>query len=162
MAISRFRTPPDQRYFEDYEVGATYELGTVSVSEEEIIAFAREYDPQVYHVDPEAAKAHYFGGIIASGWHTGCLMMRLYVESYLSSVAALGSPGVDKLRWPRPTRPGDTLALQVTVQSARRSQSKPDRGVVVSYSEFRNQHGEPTMTMLATNLFLCRAPVRTA
>ena len=156
MTTATFDKPADDRWFEDYPVVAVYEFGEATLTEEAIIAFARQWDPQVYHVDPEAAKAHYYGGIIASGWHTACTMMRLYVDHCLSTVAALGSPGVDEVRWPTPTLPGDTLRVRVTVESARRSRSKPDRGIVISRVEVLNQRDEVAMSMKATNLFLCR------
>ena len=117
----RFAVPPDDRYFEDYIPGHVYELGTVTVSEAAIIDFARQFDPQYFHIDPELAKASRFGGIIASGWHTSSLVMRLYVDHFLSHVASLASPGVDEIRWPNPVRPGDTLSVRVTILEARPS-----------------------------------------
>ena len=102
------------------------EFGSVLVTAEEIVEFARRYDPQTMHVDAVAAASGRFGGLIASGWHTGSLAMRLFVEHYLSKVATLPSPGIDELRWVRPVRPGDTLRMRVTVVEARRSKSKPE------------------------------------
>jgi len=146
------------RFFEDYEVGAVAELGPVAVDAEEVVAFARRYDPQPMHTDPKAAAAGPFGGLIASGWHTAALMMRLIVEQYLSPASSLASPGVDELRWLRPVRPGDTLSVRVTVIEATRSRSKPDRGVVRSMVEVRNQHGETVMSLQPINLVRCRSP----
>ncbi|RJR25903.1 MAG: MaoC family dehydratase [Desulfobacteraceae bacterium] len=156
MKTETFPSPIDQRYFEDYIRGATYRCGSISVEEEEIISFSKRFDPQLFHTDPEAAKETVYGGLIASGWHTASLTMRLFVDHYLSHVASLGSPGVDELRWLRPVRPGDTLSLRVTVTDTKRSRSKPDRGILQSYCETLNQHDEVVMTMKAVNLLACR------
>jgi len=146
------------RFFEDYAVGAVAELGPVAVDAEEVVAFARRYDPQPMHTDATAAAAGPLGGLIASGWHTAALMMRLIVEQYLSPASSLASPGLDELRWLRPVRPGDTLSVRVTVIEATRSRSKPDRGVVRSMVEVRNQHGETVMSLQPINLVRCRPP----
>ncbi|MBI5252744.1 MAG: MaoC family dehydratase [Desulfomonile tiedjei] len=156
MDNSRFTSPVEDRYFEDYVTGAVHECGSIAVDEEEIITFARRFDPQPFHTIPEAAAQSAFGGLIASGWHTASLMMRLFVDHYLSGVASLSSPGVDELRWLKPVRPGDTLLLRVTVIETTRSHSKPDRGIVHSYIEVRNQRSEVVMTMKALNLLGCR------
>ena len=150
--------PIDQRYFEDYQPGSVHAYGTITVDEAEIVAFARKFDPQDFHVDPEAAARGPFGGLIASGWHTASLMMRLFADHYLSKVASLGSPGVDELRWTQPVRPGDALRIRVTVLDAKRSRSKPDRGIVQSSIEVLNQRGEIVATMKAINLLRCRSP----
>jgi acyl dehydratase len=147
---------PAERYFEDYLPGAVHEFGRVAVSAADIVAFAERFDPQPFHVDPEAARASHFGGVIASGWHTGGLMMRMFAEHYLAPASSLGSPGVDELRWPRPVRPGDVLSLRVTVLDTRRSASRPDRGIVRSLIEVLNQQGEVVMSMRAVNLIACR------
>ena len=159
MSGSAFTVPIEDRYFEDYAVGSVHEFGAVAVEEAEVIAFARRFDPQVFHVDPEAAKKSAFGGLIASGWHTGSLTMRLLVDHYISHVASLGSPGVDELRWLRPVRPGDTLSVRVTVTEARPSRSKPDRGIVRSFVEVFNGDREVVMTLSALTLIL-RRPAR--
>lgn len=156
MSNAGFTTPIDDRYFEDYIAGAVHDCGTIAVEQGEVIAFGQRFDPQPFHADPEAAKESNFGGLIASGWHTASLMMRLFVEQYLSQVASLSSPGVDELRWLKPVRPGDTLFLRVTVMEATRSCSKPDRGIVRSFIEVLNQHDEVVMTMKALNLLACR------
>jgi acyl dehydratase len=148
--------PPAERYFEDYHVGMVDEFGEVHVTGEEIVEFARRYDPQTMHIDPEAAAKGPFGGLIASGWHTAAMIMRLFVENYLSKVATLPAPGIDELRWTRPVRPGDRLRVRVTVTEARRSQSKPDRGMVRSLVEVLNQNGEVVMTQRPMNLMRCR------
>ena len=145
------------RYFEDYAPGLTVDCGGFSMNEAEIIAFAKEYDPQPFHVDPVAAVAGPVGGLIASGWHTTSMMMRQLVEHFVSGETALGAAGIDEIRWPRPVRPGDTLRVRATVLDARRSRSKPDRGIVTSAVEITNQDGETVMTMKATNFFLTRS-----
>lgn len=151
-----FTSPIEDRWFEDYVPGAVHEFGSAPVEEEEVIAFARRYDPQDFHTDPEAAKTTIFGGIIASGWQTCGLMMRLYAEHYLTKCASLASPGVDELRWLRPVRPGDVLRVRVTVLDAVPSKSKPDRGVVTSFIEVLNQRAEPVLTMRAVNMIARR------
>jgi acyl dehydratase len=147
-----FAVPPDQRYFEDYTPGHVHELGTVTVSEAEIIDFARQFDPQYFHIDPEKAKSSRFGGIIASGWHTIGVTMRLYVDHFLSHVASLASPGIDEIRWPNPVRPGDILKVRVSVLEARPSGSKPDRGVVRARIEAINQRDEQVLSMIGISI----------
>ena len=156
MNAPDFAVPVDQRYFEDYVPGAAYEYGSITLSEQEIVEFARRFDPQFIHTDPRTAADGPFGGLIASGWHTAGLTMRLLISGYLSSVASLGSPGIDELRWTRPVRPGDVLHVRVTVLEAKRSRSKPDRGIVQSLVEVTNQNGESVMSFKGMNLFLCR------
>ncbi len=154
--MNTFTTPIADRYFEDYEAGAVYQLGSVEVDETEVIEFAKRYDPQPFHIDPTAAKKSMFGGIIASGWHTGSMMMRIIVDHFLSSVASLGSPGIDELRWLKPVRPGDTLSVRATILDTRRSRSKPDRGIVKSHIEVLNQYDEVVMSVRAANFMYCR------
>jgi acyl dehydratase len=144
------------KYFEDYTQGATYDCGEVSVSEAQILSFAREFDPQPIHVDREAAARGPFGGLIASGWHTAAMVMRQLVEHYLPVGGSLASPGIDQIRWPVPVRPGDTLRVRATVQDARRSQSKPDRGIVTGVIEASNQDGDLVMRATAVNFVLVR------
>jgi acyl dehydratase len=156
--VTSFEPPIDDRYLEDYRPGSTYQFGAIEVTEKSITEFAREFDPQPFHVDPEAAAEGPFGGIIASGWHTSAMMMRLFADHYLSRVASLGGPGVDELRWLLPVRPGDRLTLRVTVLEARRSRSKPDRGLVRTHAEMVNQNGEPVMTVVVLNLLRLRSP----
>lgn len=146
----------NDRYFEDYVEGDVHNFGTVEVEVDEIISFARRYDPQPIHTDPDVAKLKPFGGIIASGWHTVGLMMRLYVEYYLSNVASLVSPGIDDLRWHKPVRPGDRLSVRVTIAKTVASKSKPDRGIVTSLVEVYNQHSELVMSLTAMNIILKR------
>ena len=146
------------RYFEEFPVGAVFEAGSVTVSAEEIVEFAARYDPQPSHVDEDAARASIYGGLIASGWHTAALMMRLVVDSIMADTAALGSPGVDELRWLLPVRPGDTLSVRMTVADARVSRSKPDRGLVQGRFEVTNQDGALVMSLLALMFVLRRQP----
>jgi len=159
MKPADFSAPLHQRYFEDYVPGSVYEYGSVRVDESEIVEFAKKFDPQDIHSDRDAAARGPFGGLIASGWHTAGLMMRLYADHYLSKVASLASPGVDELRWTRPVRPGDALRIRVTVLDAKRSRSKPDRGVVQSQIEVVNQRGEIVMSLKAINLLRTRSSV---
>lgn len=156
MKSSEFLVPVQRLYFEDYVAGTIHEFGTITVEEDDIIAFGRRFDPQVFHTDPEAAKSTIYAGLIASGWHTAALMMRLFVDNYLSHVASLGSPGVDELRWLVPVRPGDALSLRVTITQTNRSRSKPDRGIVHSLIEVQNQDRIVVMSMKAVNFLLCR------
>jgi acyl dehydratase len=139
------------RWFEDFVPGAVYEFGDIGVSADEIVDFARRFDPQPMHLDPEAAAHGEFGGLIASGWHTAGLMMRLLVEHFLPPNASLASPGIDELRWRKPVRPGDVLRLRVTVLEARPSRSRPDRGLLRTLVEVHNQNGEVVMSLKGTN-----------
>jgi acyl dehydratase len=139
------------RYFEDFPVGSVFEFGSIAVSEADIIAFARQFDPQTMHTDPVAAARCSTGGLIASGWHTVALTMRMYADHVLPE-NGLPAPGVDELRWLRPVRPGDTLRVRLTIEEARESRSKPDRGVIHPLSETINQRGEVVLTMRPINL----------
>ena len=143
-------------YFEDYVPGVSYECGSVSFDQASIVTFAKEFDPQPFHVDPAAAAAGPFGGLVASGWQTAALVMRLLVDRYLSAAASLGSPGLDEIRWPNPVRPGDTLRVRATVTEARRSLSKPDRGIVKTLIEAVNQDGQPVLRATAINFMRVR------
>lgn len=155
---SRFPVPIEERYFEDYLPGSVYEFGSdLTVNEKQIIDFATEYDPQSIHVDPAAAAEGPFGGIIASGWQTASLMMRLFADHYLSAVASLSSPGVDELRWLKPVRPGNSLRLRATVVEAKRSRSKPDRGVVRTLAELIDQDGDVVFRVTAMNILRSRS-----
>ncbi len=143
-------------WLEDFRPGEVRETGTRTVTREEIVAFGRAFDPQPFHVDEAAAAGSPYGGLIASGWHTAALCMRLVVDDLIGPgpSASLGSPGVDELRWTKPVRPGDTLQVRVEVLAATPSRSKPDRGVVQLRYAVRNQHGEEVLTMLAMGLML--------
>lgn len=156
MTECGFATSIDQRYFEDYIQGTVCEFGHIVAEELEMIAFAKRFDPQPFHTDPIAARKSIYGGLIASGWYSAGLMMRLFVDHYLSHVASLGSPGVDELRWLKPVRPGDSMSLRITISQTKRSRSKPDRGLVHSYVEALNQRSEVVMTMKAVNFISLR------
>lgn len=151
MTVSRAR-----RYFEDYPIGVEQEVGSVSISEADMIDFASKYDPQDFHIDPEKAAASPFGGLIASGWHTAAAVMRLLVDRYLDSASSLGSPGVDELRWLAPVRPEDVLTVHARIIDARRSKSRPERGLIHTKAEVFNQDGVLVMSMKAVNLIACR------
>ena len=148
------------RYFDDFKPGQAFELGSRTITRESILAFAREFDPQPFHTDEEAAKETIYGGLIASGWQTGALLMRLFWDGLLHECASLGSPGIDELRWVKPVRPGDTLSLRYTVVETVPSRSKPDRGIVRSLCEMRNQDGEVVLTMKGLGMFMRRAPTQ--
>lgn len=142
--------------FEDFHVGDTRDCGSVTFSREEILDFARKFDPQPIHVDDELAKMTIYGGIIASGWHVISAGMRLIVEGILTGeqgAGSLGSPGADEIRWLKPVRPGDTLTMHAEVIETIPSKSRPDRGVVKLRYRMRNQHGEDAMTMIGIGMF---------
>jgi len=147
------------RYFEDVQVGEKASLGTHTVTEEEILAFARRYDPQPFHIDPEAAKRSIFGGLIASGWHTCAIMMKMTVEADRKSRAVTtGSPGVDSCRWLKPVRPGDTLAGRTEVLETWPSRSKPI-GFVRSRVEMLNQRGEIVLSLVGIAMYRRREEI---
>jgi acyl dehydratase len=147
--------PAAGRHFEDYPVGAVFDIGTFTLSEDDIVAFAARYDPQAMHTDRDWAEHGPFGEVIASGWHTVAALMRLIVENYLPE-KGLASPGIDELRWLLPVRPGETLRAQVTVTEARRSRSRPDRGLITSFVEVLTLTGDPVLTMRPMNFVRCR------
>jgi acyl dehydratase len=141
------------RYFEDFRPGEVLDLPPVTVSAEEIVAFASRYDPQPFHVDPEAAKASAFGGLVASGWHTVALFMGSFVRAVLLDAASMGSPGVEEIRWLAPVRPGDVLHPRATVEDARPSSTRADRGTVVTLCEVFNQDETLVMRLRARSFF---------
>jgi acyl dehydratase len=143
-------------YFEDFHPGQEIDLGTRSVSEDEIIAFASQFDPQPFHVDPEAAAGSIYGGVIASGWHTCSMMMRMVVDGLMARSSSMGSPGLDSVRWLRPVRPGDTLQVRYVTKDVKASNSRPDRGVVWSKWVATNQHGEEVCTIEGMGMFARR------
>ena len=145
------------RFFEDFPTGWTYESEPRALATNDIVAFAREWDPQRYHVDEAAARATPFGGLIASGWQTSCLAMRLMCDGYLTDSSCIASPGLDELRWVKPVRPGDALRLRAEVLDARRSTTKPDRGIVHWRWEMLNQRDEVVLSILGTQFYLRRA-----
>jgi len=145
--------PFEQRWFEDYRVGEIAEFGDHLVTEAEILEFAKRYDPQPFHIDPQAARQSIYGGLIASGWMTASCAMRMLVDHYISPIASMGSPGVDELRWLAPVRPGDRLRMRVTVMASRPSQSKPDRGMVQFLQEVLNQNAETVMSLKGWGMY---------
>jgi acyl dehydratase len=157
LSATEFAVPAANRHFEDYVPGAVFEYGEIPVTEAEIVEFARRFDPQYIHLDRERAVQGPFGGLIASGWHTAAMMMRLIVDNFLPKNASLGSPGIDELRWLRPVRPGDVLSVRLSVLEATRSRSKPDRGVVRTLCEVLNQDREVVMSLKAMNIIACRS-----
>ncbi len=156
MSSSGFIHSPEDRYFEDYVPGDVHEFGSIAVEEREVLEFGKRFVPLSYHVDKEAAKSSIYGSVIASGWHTAALMMRIYTENYLSKVANLGSPGGDELRWDKPVFPGDELSVRATVLEARRSESRPDRGIIRTFIEVLNQKREVVMSMKMVNFVRLR------
>ena len=155
---SRFPTPIDDRYFEDYVPGAVHRFGEMRVTEQEIVDFARRYDPQDFHTDPAKAAGTIFGGLIASGWMTCGMMMRMYSEHYLTHNASLASPGIDELRWLKPVYPGDDIHVVSELIEKRRSRSRPEMGITKSRQTVFNQHGEPVMSMISNGLVQVRDP----
>jgi acyl dehydratase len=147
-----FPVPSADRYFEDYRPGAVYEYGYASLTEVQIRAFAAIFDPQTMHTDSAAAAEGVFGGLIASGWHTAGLFMRLFVDHYLPQVASLGSPGIDTLRWPAPLRPDAPVRIRVSIEDAHPSRSRPDRGLVTTHGELLTTPEQPVLTLTAMNL----------
>jgi acyl dehydratase len=143
-------------WFEDFAVGSVREMGGATLSKEDILRFAREYDPQPFHVDEEAAKRSPYGGLIASGWQTCALAMRMACDGVLNDSATLGSPGVHDLRWLRPVRPGDTLRLRLVVVEARPMKTKPHVGLVKNRWVVLNQDGEEVLRMEAYSMVLLR------
>jgi acyl dehydratase len=134
-------------WWEDFKVGERSEMGRHTFSAEEIVAFAKQFDPQPFHTDPEAARASAFGGLIASGWHTCAIGMRLMVEQYIGRTVSLGSPGIEDIRWFKPVRAGDTLTYSRTVTESRASASRAGVGLVKHRWEAVNQEGETVLTM---------------
>ncbi|MCC7546375.1 MAG: MaoC family dehydratase [Burkholderiales bacterium] len=145
-------------YWEDFKAGDTAPIGERKVDRDEVLAFATAYDPQPFHIDEAAAQQSMYEGLIASGWHTVAMTMRLMCDSYLNRAASLGSPGIDNVRWLKPVRPGDTLKGRRVVLETRASQSRPQMGMVRMRWEVSNQHGELVMTMEGVNMFQRRTP----
>lgn len=141
------------RYLEDFVPGSVIPCGKHTISQEEIIEFATQFDPQYFHTDPELAQDSHFGGLIASGWHVTAIMMRKLVDGYIRHSASMGSPGVDEVRWLKPVRPGDTLDVNVHVLEVVPSRSKPDRGIVKSRVDISNQHGEVVSTVAGMGMY---------
>lgn len=144
--------------YEDFPVGRVLEFGGLTVSREDILRFAAEFDPQPFHLDDEAAGRSLFGGLSASGWHTCALVMRMNCDAYLNDSTSLGSPGIENLKWKRPVRPGDTLRVRLSVLEARVMKSRPEVGLVRSKWETTNQHGEVVHEMDGWGMFGLRNP----
>jgi len=140
-------------YWDDFREGEVREFGSTTVKREDIVRFASEFDPQPFHVDDDAAAKTMFGGVIASGWHTASMAMRMMCDAYLLKSSSLGSPGLDSLQWLTPVRPGDTLRLRLTVLEARPLKSKPGVGLIKSRHEMLNQHDEVVMRMEGYGMF---------
>jgi acyl dehydratase len=145
------RTP--LQFWEDFPVGDVRDFGGLPVTREAVLAFARQFDPQPFHVDDDAARESLFGGLCASGWHTAAMAMRMMCDGYLLDSASLGSPGIDQLRWLQPVFPGDTLRVRMTVLAARPMASRPTVGLVQTRWDVRNQRDEPVMTMEGWGMF---------
>ena len=145
-------------YREDMQAGHVRQLGSITPTREEIIAFATQFDPQPFHLDDEAAKASVFGALCASGWHTCSMAMRLMVTNFTQQAASLGSPGLENIKWLKPVLPNDTLSLQSTVLETRPMNSRPDVGLVRSLWEMYNQHGDKVLHMEGWGMFRRRTP----
>jgi acyl dehydratase len=150
---------PDITYFwEDMAVGQVRDLGTISPSREDIIAFASQFDPQPFHLDDAAGTASVFGGLCASGWHTCSMAMRLMVTNFLQQTSSLGSPGLENIQWKKPVYPNDTLRLQTTVLETKPMGRRPDVGMTRNLWEMFNQHGDKVLHMEGWGMFRRRHP----
>lgn len=148
----------ETRFWEDFKVGEVEQIGGKKVERDEVIDFARQFDPQPFHVDEAAAKRSMYGGLIASGWHTCSMVMRMMCDAYLLQSASVGSPGIDNLKWLKPVRPGDTIRARRTTLESRTSKSRPEIGIVRNLWEVFNQEGELVMTMEGYGMFRRRNP----
>ena len=140
------------RFWEDYELGAVYEIGSKLMTKEEIVEFASKYDPQPFHLDEDARRRSIFGGLAASGWHTCSSVMRLLVDNYISRETSLGSPGVDEVRWLKPVLAADTVTAKVRIVDKKPSRSRPEMGSIFNQYEVYNQAGALVMTMKGVGL----------
>ena len=148
-------------YWEDMPAGSVRDLGSITPTAEEIIAFATQFDPQPFHLDAEAAKDSVFGGLCASGWHTCAMAMRLMVTNFLCEASSQGSPGLENIRWLKPVFPGDTLHLRHTVVDSRPMSKRPDVGLVRTKWDMANQHGDPVLHMEGWGMFRRREKAAT-
>jgi acyl dehydratase len=144
------------KYFEDVELGETTRFGRYEVTREEIVDYARQFDPQPFHLDEEAARASMFGGLIASGWHTGAMFIRMVCDDMVPEAATAGSMGFDDLKWLKPVRPGDVLSVESVVRGKSESRSRPDRGTVKIENRVSNQRGEVVMSLVSLVIYLRR------
>jgi acyl dehydratase len=149
----------EDRYLEDFAVGETYKSGSITVSAAEIKSFAAQFDPQPFHLDEQAAAATFFGGLVASGWHTAALTMRLIVDSELKIAGGSIGAGAEELKWPRPVRPGDTLHAVSEVLDIRPSKSRPDQGLIKMRTQTFNQDNQPVMIFVANMLVPRRSSI---
>ena len=147
----------EERYLEDFSVGQTFRSGSVTVETEQIKSFASQFDPQPFHLDERAAAATFFGGLVASGWHTAALTMRMIVDSDLRIAGGLIGAGAEELKWPRPVRAGDTLHIVSEVLEVRPSKSRPDQGIIKMRTQTMNQEDRPVMIFVA-NMIVPRRP----
>lgn len=138
------------RYLDEFVAGQVFELGSVTMEKDDIVAFAQSYDPQSFHIDEDAAAKSIYGGLIASGWHTACAFMSLLANNLLVDAASMGSSGLDSLRWILPVRPGDRLTATLEITKVRVSDSRPDRGKVYWHADVKNQDGRSVMTLDAS------------
>ncbi|HEY2978677.1 MAG TPA: MaoC family dehydratase [Burkholderiaceae bacterium] len=145
-------------FWEDFPVGQVREFGAMPVTRDAVLAFAREFDPQPFHIDDAAAERSLFGRLAASGWHTAAMAMRMMCDEYLLESASLGSPGLESLKWLKPVYPGDTLSVRLTTVEARPMTSRPEVGLVRSKWEVLNQHREPVLAMEGWGMFRRRSP----
>jgi len=157
-AINPEQSPHIKVWWEDLQVGEVRDLGTISPTEQEIVAFASQFDPQPFHLDPEAARHSVFGALCASGWHTCSMAMRLMVTNFLHESSSLGSPGLESLKWLKPVYPGDVLRLQHTVTEKRGMSKRPDVGLVRTVWEMFNQDGDKVLHMEGYGMFRRRSP----
>ena len=148
-------------YFEDFKPGSVMEHGPRTVTREEIVAFAAEFDPQPMHLDEDAARASMLGGLAASGWHTCCLLMRMACDSFVLNSSSMGAPGVDEVKWLKPLRPGTRITLQTTVLDIRASSSRPEMGFVKVRMDVLDDERAPIMT-LTTSMIMGRRPAAEA
>lgn len=152
----------DLAYFEDLTVGEKQSFGRYEVTREEVLDFARKYDPQPFHLSDEAAAKTHFGRLAASGWHTAAMQMNMLVAHWSKHrVASLGSPGLDELKWMKPVYPGDILRIESELLEKRRSASRPDMGLTKTRSTVFNQNDEPVMSMIANGMVMVRNPEAT-
>ena len=151
----------DDLYFEDFAVGDSFVTDSESVSEAQIIRFAKEWDPQPFHTDVEAAGRHELGGLFASGMHTLGISFRLFIATEVLAACNIAGAGLDNLRWPRPVRPGDTLHVEIETTAVRPSRSRPDRGSIAMHYVTKNQHGEPVMEFDLVHIVRRRPPAAT-
>lgn len=152
------QSPHIKVWWEDMAVGQMIELGSLSPTADEIVAFATQFDPQPFHLSEEGGRASVFGGLCASGWHTCSLAMRLMVTNFLNQSSSLGSPGLENIRWLKPVFPGDTLSLRQTVLEKRAMSKRPDVGLLRTQWEMFNQHGDQVLHMEGYGMFRRRSP----